>query len=46
MQFVTVTQFLVHLAFLVLLTKNGPLGTLDSVAWLNGVAAPSYLFKV
>ncbi|KAK8660459.1 hypothetical protein V6N13_051385 [Hibiscus sabdariffa] len=29
----------------VLLTKNGPLGALDSVARLNEVAAPSYLFK-
>ncbi|KAK8660469.1 hypothetical protein V6N13_051395 [Hibiscus sabdariffa] len=29
----------------VLLTKNGPLGALDSVAWLNEAAAPSYLFK-
>ncbi|KAK8700847.1 hypothetical protein V6N13_019237 [Hibiscus sabdariffa] len=30
----------------VLLTKNGPLGALDSVARLNEAAAPSYLFKV
>ncbi|KAK7304374.1 hypothetical protein VNO77_44922 [Canavalia gladiata] len=29
----------------VLLTKNGPLGALDSVAWLNRAAMPSYLFK-
>ncbi|KAK8667387.1 hypothetical protein V6N13_007537 [Hibiscus sabdariffa] len=29
----------------VLLTKNGPLGALDSVARLNKAAAPSYLFK-
>ncbi|KAK8586367.1 hypothetical protein V6N13_009960 [Hibiscus sabdariffa] len=29
----------------VLLTKNGPLGALDSVAWLNEAAVPSYLFK-
>ncbi|KAK8666978.1 hypothetical protein V6N13_007130 [Hibiscus sabdariffa] len=29
----------------VLLTKNGPLGALDSVARLNEAAAPSYLFK-
>ncbi|KAI3481348.1 hypothetical protein L1887_56367 [Cichorium endivia] len=28
-----------------LLTKNGPLGALDSVARLNEAAAPSYLFK-
>ncbi|KAF3951938.1 hypothetical protein CMV_022457 [Castanea mollissima] len=30
----------------VLLTKNGPLGALDSLARLNEAAAPSYLFKV
>ncbi|KAK8521521.1 hypothetical protein V6N13_025159 [Hibiscus sabdariffa] len=30
---------------IVLLTKNGPLGALDSVARLNEAAAPSYLFK-
>jgi len=30
----------------VLLTKNGPLRALDTVAWLNKVAAPSHLFKV
>ncbi|KAK7286453.1 hypothetical protein RJT34_21408 [Clitoria ternatea] len=30
---------------IVLLTKNGPLGALDSVAWLNKAATPSYLFK-
>ncbi|KAK8523762.1 hypothetical protein V6N13_057506 [Hibiscus sabdariffa] len=29
----------------ILLTKNGPLGALDSVARLNEAAAPSYLFK-
>ncbi|KAK8590593.1 hypothetical protein V6N13_057484 [Hibiscus sabdariffa] len=29
----------------VLLTKNGPLGALDSVARLNEAAVPSYLFK-
>ncbi|KAK8590407.1 hypothetical protein V6N13_057300 [Hibiscus sabdariffa] len=29
----------------VLLTKNGPLGALDSVARLNEAATPSYLFK-
>ncbi|KAK7334387.1 hypothetical protein VNO80_31168 [Phaseolus coccineus] len=29
----------------VLLTKNGPLGALDSVARLNRAAVPSYLFK-
>ncbi|KAK8547738.1 hypothetical protein V6N13_027351 [Hibiscus sabdariffa] len=29
----------------VLLTKNGPLGALDSVARLNEAAEPSYLFK-
>ncbi|KAK8590425.1 hypothetical protein V6N13_057318 [Hibiscus sabdariffa] len=36
----------VHPASPVLLTKNGPLGALDSVARLNEAAAPSYLFKV
>ncbi|KAK7405634.1 hypothetical protein VNO78_07185 [Psophocarpus tetragonolobus] len=41
----TVTQLLVHPASPVLLTKNGPLGALDSVARLNRAAAPSYLFK-
>ncbi|KAK8610542.1 hypothetical protein V6N13_081698 [Hibiscus sabdariffa] len=30
----------------VLLTKNGPLGALDSVARLSEAVAPSYLFKV
>ncbi|KAK8634750.1 hypothetical protein V6N13_022631 [Hibiscus sabdariffa] len=35
----------VHPASPVLLTKNGPLGALDSVARLNEAAAPSYLFK-
>ncbi|KAL5697235.1 hypothetical protein ACHQM5_030905 [Ranunculus cassubicifolius] len=42
----TVTRLPVHPASPVLLTKNGPLGALDSVARLNEVAAPSYLFKV
>ncbi|KAK7371271.1 hypothetical protein VNO78_36693 [Psophocarpus tetragonolobus] len=42
----TVTQLPVHPASPVLLTKNGPLGALDSVARLNRAAAPSYLFKV
>ncbi|OIW03237.1 hypothetical protein TanjilG_29985 [Lupinus angustifolius] len=42
----TVTQLPVHPASPVLLTKNGPLGALDSVAWLNKAATPSYLFKV
>ncbi|KAL2319205.1 hypothetical protein Fmac_028174 [Flemingia macrophylla] len=41
----TVTQLPVHPASPVLLTKNGPLGALDSVARLNKAAAPSYLFK-
>ncbi|KAK7296414.1 hypothetical protein VNO77_50263 [Canavalia gladiata] len=41
----TVTQLPVHPASPVLLTKNGPLGALDSVARLNRAAAPSYLFK-
>ncbi|KAK7288690.1 hypothetical protein RIF29_02162 [Crotalaria pallida] len=41
----TVTQLLVHPASPVLLTKNGPLGALDSVERLNGAATPSYLFK-
>ncbi|CAL0302117.1 unnamed protein product [Lupinus luteus] len=41
----TVTQLPVHPASPVLLTKNGPLGVLDSVAWLNKAATPSYLFK-
>ncbi|KAI5382019.1 hypothetical protein KIW84_UN0259 [Lathyrus oleraceus] len=31
----TVTQLPVHPASPVLLTKNGPLGALDSMAWLN-----------
>ncbi|KAF2282517.1 hypothetical protein GH714_044030 [Hevea brasiliensis] len=35
----------VHPASPVLLTKNGPLGALDSVAPLSEAAAPSYLFK-
>ncbi|KAK7288620.1 hypothetical protein RIF29_02086 [Crotalaria pallida] len=42
----TVTQLPVHPASPVLLTKNGPLGALDSVERLNGAATPSYLFKV
>ncbi|KAK7288685.1 hypothetical protein RIF29_02156 [Crotalaria pallida] len=42
----TVTQLPVHPASLVLLTKNVPLGALDSVERLNGAATPSYLFKV
>ncbi|KAI4313076.1 hypothetical protein MLD38_037851 [Melastoma candidum] len=41
----TVTRLLVHPASPVLLTENGPLGGLDSVARLNEAAAPSYLFK-
>ncbi|WZY70919.1 hypothetical protein YC2023_003159 [Brassica napus] len=41
----TVTRLPVHLASPVLLTKNGPLGALDSVGWLNKAATPSYLFK-
>ncbi|KAG8375835.1 hypothetical protein BUALT_Bualt09G0000400 [Buddleja alternifolia] len=41
----TVTRLPVHPASPVLLTKNGPLGALDSLARLNGAAAPSYLFK-
>ncbi|XLT28497.1 hypothetical protein HN873_059789 [Arachis hypogaea] len=41
----TVTRLPVHPASPVLLTKNGPLGALDSVARLNRAAAPSYLFK-
>ncbi|KDO39226.1 hypothetical protein CISIN_1g0366582mg, partial [Citrus sinensis] len=44
-QLATVTRLPVHPATPVLLTKNGPLGALDSVAWLNEAAAPSYLFK-
>ncbi|KAI3475368.1 hypothetical protein L1887_63265 [Cichorium endivia] len=43
--FGTVTRLPVHPASPVLLTKNGPLGALDSVARLNEAAAPSYLFK-
>ena len=42
----TLTQRSVHPASPVLLTKNGPLGALDSMAWLNKAATPSYLFKV
>ncbi|CAL8989088.1 unnamed protein product [Prunus brigantina] len=41
----TVTRLPVHPASPVLLTKNGPLGALDSMARLNKAAAPSYLFK-
>uniref|UniRef100_A0A0R0GHB6 Senescence-associated protein n=1 Tax=Glycine max TaxID=3847 RepID=A0A0R0GHB6_SOYBN len=41
----TVTQLPVHPASPVLLTKNGPLGALDSMARLHRAAAPSYLFK-
>ncbi|KAK7288816.1 hypothetical protein RIF29_02318 [Crotalaria pallida] len=41
----TVTQLPVHPASPVLLTKNGPLGALNSVERLNGAATPSYLFK-
>ncbi|OIV89719.1 hypothetical protein TanjilG_03817 [Lupinus angustifolius] len=41
----TVNQLPVDPASPVLLTKNGPLGVLDSVAWLNKAATPSYLFK-
>ncbi|KAM3739104.1 hypothetical protein ACB098_08G000600 [Castanea mollissima] len=41
----TVTRLPVHPASPVLLTKNGPLGALDSLARLNEAAAPSYLFK-
>ncbi|KAI5381998.1 hypothetical protein KIW84_071098 [Lathyrus oleraceus] len=36
----TVTQLPVHPASPVLLTKNGPLGALDSMAWLNRAATP------
>ncbi|CAN7092635.1 unnamed protein product [Brassica rapa subsp. narinosa] len=42
----TVTRLPVHPASPVLLTKNGPLGALDSVGWLSKAATPSYLFKV
>ncbi|WZY88413.1 hypothetical protein YC2023_045148 [Brassica napus] len=41
----TVTRLPVHPASPVLLTKNGPLGALDPVGWLNKAAIPSYLFK-
>ncbi|KAI3483350.1 hypothetical protein L1887_53775 [Cichorium endivia] len=44
-QFGTRNPASVHPASPVLLTKNGPLGALDSVARLNEAAAPSYLFK-
>ncbi|KAI3475763.1 hypothetical protein L1887_62792 [Cichorium endivia] len=40
-QFGTVTRLPVHPASPVLLTKNGPLGALDSVARLNEAAAPT-----
>ncbi|WZY99656.1 hypothetical protein YC2023_071985 [Brassica napus] len=36
----TVTRLPVHPASPVLLTKNGPLGALDSVGWLNKAATP------
>ncbi|CAN7100428.1 unnamed protein product [Brassica rapa subsp. narinosa] len=42
----TITRLPVHPASPVLLTKNGPLGALDSVGWLNKAVTPSYLFKV
>ncbi|CAN6892242.1 unnamed protein product [Brassica oleracea] len=42
----TVTRLLVHPASPVLLTKNGPLGALDSVGWLDKAATPSYLIKM
>ncbi|KAF7800878.1 senescence-associated protein [Senna tora] len=45
-QFDTVTRLPFHPASPVLLTKNGPLGALDSVVRLNRAAVPSYLFKV
>ncbi|KAK9167179.1 hypothetical protein Scep_002370 [Stephania cephalantha] len=41
----TVTRLQIHPASPVLLTKNGPLGALDSLARLNEAAMPSYLFK-
>ncbi|PHT61529.1 hypothetical protein T459_34627 [Capsicum annuum] len=42
MQFGTITRFLIHPALPVLLTKNGPLGALDSVARLDkAVASPA-----
>ncbi|KAG6627072.1 hypothetical protein CIPAW_15G098500 [Carya illinoinensis] len=41
----TVTRLPVHPASPVLLTKNGPLGALDSLARLNKAVVPSYLFK-
>ncbi|WZY93894.1 hypothetical protein YC2023_066223 [Brassica napus] len=41
----TVTRLPVHPVSPVLLTKNGPLGALESVGWLNKAATPSYLFK-
>ncbi|KAK7384085.1 hypothetical protein VNO78_29773 [Psophocarpus tetragonolobus] len=40
----TVTQLPVHPASPVLLTKNGPLGALDSVARLNRAAAPRTIY--
>ncbi|PHT26543.1 hypothetical protein CQW23_33844 [Capsicum baccatum] len=45
-QFGTVTRLPVRPASPVLLSKNGPLRALNSVAQLNQAAAPSYLFKV
>ncbi|CAN6848895.1 unnamed protein product, partial [Brassica oleracea] len=40
----TVTRLLVHPVSPVLHTKNGPLGALDSVGWLNKAATcPTYL---
>ncbi|KAI9196596.1 hypothetical protein LWI28_025293 [Acer negundo] len=42
----TITRLSVHPALPVLLTKNCPLGVLDSVERLNKVDAPFYLFKV
>ncbi|KAK7273520.1 hypothetical protein RIF29_14574 [Crotalaria pallida] len=41
----TVTQLLVHPKSPVLLTKNGPLGALDSVERLNGAATPYGLIR-
>ncbi|WZY99808.1 hypothetical protein YC2023_072137 [Brassica napus] len=40
----SVTRLLVHPASPVMLTKNGPLGALDFVGWLNKAATrPTYL---
>ncbi|KAG9445128.1 hypothetical protein H6P81_016468 [Aristolochia fimbriata] len=44
--FNTVSRLLVHPASPVLLTKNGALGVLNSVAQLNEAVVSSYLFKV